>query len=267
MLNNIELMGILNVTPDSFSDGGKFTNIDTAVNHAMQMVAEGATIIDVGGESTRPGFNKVSAKEEISRVVPVISKLRSIYPNLEISIDTQKAVVAQAALDAGATALNDIWGFHGDPEMVKVAANCSGNLFLMHNRHEVDENIDILQDIQLFFDKSLQLANENNISTSRIILDPGIGFGKTQNQNYEILNRLSELQKFQVPILLGCSRKSLISAVDNSTLNKNSEGRLGGTIATTIWGINNNVRYFRVHDIKENLQAIKIYNTIIRGKI
>lgn len=265
MNRTVEIVGILNVTPDSFSDGGRFNRLEKAVKQAKAMVAQGATVIDIGGESTHPGFTPVTADEEMERVIPVIQALKKWKPDLCLSIDTQKAYVAVVALQEGVDWINDIWGLQGDSEMVKVAASFSGKLILMHNRRSADPSVDILADEIAFFKRSLAICAEHRIDPARLILDPGIGFGKTQPQNYEVLRRLSELSVFGLPLLLGTSRKSFIGAADGSRLSPTGTGRLGGTVATTLWGLTHQVRFFRVHDVAENLQAIRIYQTIERG--
>ncbi len=258
------IMGILNVTPDSFSDGGVWSDSETALAHVKEMISDGATIIDVGGESTRPGYTPVSIEEEIKRVIPIIEKIKPLCNSkqIPISIDTSKSEVAEAAAKAGATFLNDINGLQKDSEIANIAAKYDMEVCIMHNRDTIDETVDIVEDIIQFFDRSIQIANQTGIDPNKIILDPGIGFGKTLNQNYIVLNQLSRLHSFQKPILLGCSRKSLIGKLDLSP----ADERVGGTVATTLWGLANGVQIFRVHDVHPNRQAVDLYQSIINQK-
>ena len=254
------VMGILNVTPDSFSDGGSFNNVSHALNHAIAMVKEGADIIDVGGESTRPGSEEVSEKEEIKRVVPVIQELKR-FINKPISIDTYKSGVADAALEAGANIINDVWGFQKDPEIAEVAAHYNVPVILMHNQETTEYNKDIIESIIDFFNVSLEIALKAGVKKEMIILDPGIGFGKTVEQNLEVMKRLDELQILGYPILLGISRKSIIG----KTLDLPTHDRLEGTLALNSIGIQMGAEIIRVHDIKENVKAAKMIDAIVRG--
>ncbi len=225
------LMGILNITPDSFSDGGRFFSPETALQHAEQLIQEGADILDIGAESTRPGHAEISAEEEWMRLEPV---LREIIPGcpVPVSVDTQKAVVAEKALSLGVHIINDIWGLQKDPEMAKVIGESQAAVVIMHNK-ENTEYKNLLADLLAFLEQSIELALKNGIPEDRIIVDPGIGFGKTLEQNLEVLNRLNELKILGYPILLGVSRKSVIGR----TLNLPVEERLAPTIALGTLGI------------------------------
>lgn len=254
------IMGILNVTPDSFSDGGNFNSVSHALNHAIAMVKEGADIIDVGGESTRPGSDDVDAKEEMKRVVPVIQELKR-FINKPISIDTYKASVAEAALEAGANIVNDVWGFQRDPEIAAVAAKYNVPVVLMHNQEGTEYDKDIIESIVDFFNVSINIALEAGVKKTNIILDPGIGFGKNTSQNLEVMRRLDELQQIGYPILLGISRKSVIG----KTLDLPTHDRLEGTIALNAIGIQMGAEIIRVHDIKENMKAAKMIDAVVRN--
>lgn len=254
------IMGILNVTPDSFSDGGNFNSVGQALNHSILMVKEGADIIDVGGESTRPGSEEVDAKEEIKRVVPVISELKR-FINKPISIDTYKASVAEAALEAGANIVNDVWGLQREPEIAQVIAKYNVPVVAMHNQSGTNYDKDIIESMIDFFKVTIEIALKAGIDKEMIILDPGIGFGKTVEQNIEVMRRLDELQVLGYPVLLGISRKSVIG----KTLDLPTHDRLEGTIALNSIGIQMGVEIIRVHDIKENVKAAKMIDAIVRG--
>lgn len=255
------IMGILNVTPDSFSDGGKFTEMDTAIKHAKQMVSDGADIIDIGGESTRPGAAKVGVEEEIVRVIPIVEKMVKEI-DAPISVDTYKAKVADEALKVGAHMINDVWGLQREPEIANVVAKYDVPVCIMHNQEGTEYSEDIIEAMKKFFDKSLQIAKEAGIKDKNIILDPGIGFGKTVEQNIHVMNRLHELNSLGYPILLGTSRKSMIGKI----LDLPSEERVEGTLSTSVIGIMYGCEIVRVHDIKENLRAIKVADAITRGE-
>lgn len=254
------IMGILNVTPDSFSDGGEFNSVSSALNHAITMVKTGADIIDIGGESTRPGADEVDDKEEIKRVIPVIREIKR-YINKPVSIDTYKSSVAREALEAGANIVNDVWGLQRDPKIAAVIAEYDVPVVIMHNQIDTIYEDDIISSMIKFFEKSLDIAREAGIKKHNIILDPGIGFGKTAEQNIEVLQRLEELHVLGYPLLLGISRKSVIG----KTLDLPSHDRLEGTIALNTLGIQMGVEIIRVHDIKENLQAARMADIIVRG--
>jgi len=254
------IMGILNVTPDSFSDGGRWADPERAVARALQMLHEGADIIDVGGESTRPGHQPVPADEEMRRVLPVIAALRRAAPEAIISVDTQKAAVAEAALEAGADMLNDIWGLQGDPDMVRVAARRQCPVVVMHNQHGTGYR-DLMGDILDFFRRSLALAAEAGLPEELIILDPGIGFGKTALQNLEVIQRLGELRALNRPLLLGVSRKSTIGKVLGGLP---PEERLEGTAAAVAIGIANGADILRVHDVLAMKRVAQVADAIVR---
>ncbi|MDF2621081.1 MAG: dihydropteroate synthase [Xanthobacteraceae bacterium] len=253
------VMGILNVTPDSFSDGGRSAALDDAVVNARRMVAEGADIIDIGGESTRPGHTPVSAEEEQRRVLPAVEALADLP--VPISIDTQKAVVAEAALKRGAAILNDIWGLMGDPEIARVAASYDAGVVAMHNRSIVDGSVDIVADIIGFFEQSLERAARAGIRPERISLDPGIGFGKTFEQNLKALASLREFGQLGFPILLGTSRKSLIGKVIDTV----PAERVPGTIASNVIGIMAGCAIIRVHDVAAHVQAARVTEAILHA--
>lgn len=253
------IMGILNFTPDSFSDGGIFNDIDVAIEHVKKMIDDGVDIIDVGGESTRPGYTLISDEEEISRVVPIIKAIKENF-DIPISIDTYKAKVAEKALQAGADLINDIWGFKKERDMAKVAAKYNVPCCLMHNRDNEDyKNLmeDILDDLR----ESIKIAKEAGVKDENIILDPGIGFAKTYEQNLETMNNLERFKDLGYPILLGTSRKRMIGL----TLDLPVEERVEGTIATTVIGIMKDACDFvRVHDVLENARAAKMTDAIVR---
>lgn len=255
------IMGILNVTPDSFSDGGKFIDLEKAVKHAKKMVAEGADIIDVGGESTRPGAHEVSAEEELKRVLPVVQRLVKEI-DVPISVDTYKSEVAEEVLRAGAHMINDVWGMQKDPEMASVVAKYGVPVIVMHNQKGTEYQGDIIEEICKFLRKSIQLGTAAGIKQEKIILDPGIGFGKTPEQNILVMSRLGELNDLGHPILLGTSRKSMIGKI----LDLPSGERVEGTLATTVMGIIQGVDIVRVHDVKENTRAAKVADAIVRGE-
>lgn len=250
-------MGVLNVTPDSFSDGGRFDELDAAVDQARRMARDGADIIDVGGESTRPGHQALDAEGELARVLPVLD---AILPELEIlvSIDTYKAPVAAEALRRGAKMLNDVWGLQRDPDMAGVAAEAGIEVVLMHNRTEVDPAIDILDDIRRFFDRTLAIARTAGIRDENIILDPGIGFGKTVGQSLTCMKRLDLLRAFGFPVLLGASRKSSIGHVTGKPVDQ----RLYGTLAVNAWGMLQGADIIRVHDVAEHVDLVKMLQAI-----
>ncbi|MGN0170716.1 MAG: dihydropteroate synthase [Lachnospiraceae bacterium] len=258
--DRMEVMGILNVTPDSFSDGGKFDTLEAAVAQADRMIEEGAAIIDVGGESTRPGFTYVTAEEEMNRVLPVIRAIREKHDIL-ISIDTYKAETAEAAIKAGADIINDVWGFKKDPEIAKVAAKYDVACVLMHNR-EVAEYNDFMEDVLKDLQESIDIALAAGVKKERIIVDPGVGFAKTYEQNLEVTRQVGRLKELGYPVLLATSRKSMIGL----TLDEDKDHRLEGTIATTCVGVMAGCEFVRVHDVKENLRAIRMMEAIRDGK-
>lgn len=250
--NRCYIMGILNVTPDSFSDGGRFQEADKALYHVEEMIEEGADIIDVGGQSTRPEYREISETEEIERVTPVIEKIKTRF-DIPVSIDTYKSSVAKAGLLAGADLVNDIWGLRYDRKMAEVIAESGAAYCLTHNKKEaVYQNL--ITDVMNDLGKSVHLAEQLGISKEKIILDPGVGFGKTYEQNLEIIAKLDSFKRLEYPLLLGASRKSVIGL----TLELPVEERLEGTLATTVAGVIKGCSFIRVHDVKENARAIKM---------
>lgn len=257
--NGVYVMGILNVTPDSFSDGGLWTERDAALRQAGRMAEEGAAIIDIGGESTRPGHTPVSAVDEAARVLPIVEAVKR-ETGLPVSIDTYKAEVARAALEAGADMVNDIWGLRRDGgEMAALIAGTGAACCLMHNRERA-EYADFMADMLSDLRETLAIADRAGIARSSIVLDPGIGFGKTYEQNLIAMNRLDELLAFGCPVLLAASRKSVIGL----TLDLPADERMEGTIATTVAGVLRGAAFVRVHDVKENLRAARMALAIRR---
>lgn len=254
------VMGILNVTPDSFSDGGRYNSIENAISQAERMVEEGVDILDIGGESTRPNYAGVSAEEEWKRLEPVLKLLLERVP-VPISIDTYKASVAAKALEAGAHIINDIWGLQKDPDMAKIVGEYQVPVIVMHNQDGTAYR-HLMGDIFTFLKKSIELAEAHGLSGDQIILDPGIGFGKTTEQNLEVMSRLAEFKALGHPVLLGTSRKSMIG----NTLNLTVDQRLEGTLATSVLGVVSGVDFIRVHDVKENLRAIQMTEAIVKGR-
>lgn len=246
------VMGILNVTPDSFSDGGSYQKIDRALFHVEEMIQEGMDILDIGGESTRPGYTPVSVEEEMTRVLPVVEAVKSRF-DIPISLDTYKPEVARAGISAGVDLINDIWGLKYDPEMAHVIAQTDSVCCLMHNRREaVYESYmeEVLEDLK----KTLEIAEEAGIDYSKIILDPGVGFGKTYENNLEIIDRLEMLHSLGCPLLLGASRKSVIG----NALDLPKEERVEGTIVTSVYAVLKGAMFVRVHDVKENVRAVRM---------
>lgn len=254
------LMGILNVTPDSFSDGGRFNSVEAAVLRAREMVAEGADIIDVGGESTRPGHTRISDEEEIARVVPVIERIKAEL-DVPVSVDTYKSAVAEAAVKAGADLINDIWGFRYDERLARITAEAGLPCVLMDNRTEPVTG-DIMEAMKATLAESVEIARRAGVADENIILDPGIGFGKTYEQNLTAINRLDELCGQGFPVLLAASRKSVIG----NTLNLPAGERVEGTVATSVIGVMKGAAFVRVHDVKENLRAVKMAEAILKER-
>lgn len=255
--NETYIMGILNVTPDSFSDGGKFNHMDAALAHAEQMIRDGADIIDIGGESTRPGHTVISDEEEIARVTPVIEAVKSHF-DVPVSIDTYKGNVAEAALQAGADLVNDIWGFKFDYKTAEVTARYHAACCLMHNRNEaIYQNF--LEEMVADMKECVAIAHKAAVPDEKIMLDPGVGFGKTYEQNLEAINHVDVLQELGLPILLGTSRKSVIG----NTLDLPVDQRVEGTLATTVIGMLRGCSFVRVHDIKENHRIIQMTKAIL----
>ncbi|ANU26845.1 dihydropteroate synthase [Planococcus versutus] len=250
------VMGILNVTPDSFSDGGKYSGLEQALIHAGQMIADGVDIIDVGGESTRPGHVQISDEEEIERIVPVIKAIRQQFEIL-ISVDTYKSLVAEAAIAAGAHIINDIWGVKYDPEIAKVAAKWDVPIILMHNRNNVSYSNfqeDVIQDLT----ESIEFALSAGVPKRNIWLDPGIGFVKSVEQNLQAIRLIERMVEWGYPVLLGSSRKSFIGKI----LNTKVDGRLEGSLATVCYGITKGCHIVRVHDVKETVRAVRMLDAL-----
>lgn len=252
------IMGILNVTPDSFSDGGKYSRLEKALAHAGEMIEEGAHIIDVGGESTRPGHVRISDEEEMERIVPVIEMLKREF-DVPVSADTYKSRVAAAALEAGADLVNDIWGLKYDPKMAGVIAQSGAACCLMHNRQSTDYK-DFIPDFLEDMRKCVRLADEAGISRDKIILDPGVGFGKTYEMNLEIISRLEVMHELGLPVLLGTSRKSVIGL----TLDLPAREREEGTLVTTVYGVQKGCAFVRVHDVKKNIRAVRMTQALMK---
>lgn len=252
------IMGILNVTPDSFSDGGKFYNSRAALDHAVQLIDEGADILDIGAESTRPGHQEISAAEEWMRLEPVLKELVKMSP-IPISLDTQKAAVAEKALELGVHIINDIWGLQKDTGMAQVVGAYKSPVVIMHNKHHTHYR-DLIGEILRFLARSIELAIKSGVQEEQIIIDPGIGFGKTTEQNIEVIRRLDELKSLGFPVLLGVSRKSVIG----KTLNLPVEGRLEPTIALGILGLVAGIDILRVHDVLPHKKAVQMADIILR---
>jgi dihydropteroate synthase len=253
------IMGILNITPDSFSDGGKFFTLDAAMQQAKKLSSDGADIIDVGAESTRPGHTPVAAEEELARLEPILGRLvGSIY--IPFSIDTSKAKVARRATELGASVVNDVWGLQKDPAMADTVAETGAAVVLMHNRDSVDHGLDIVADMRRFFDRSLRLAGDAGIPRARLILDPGIGFGKSRAQNFTALANLAALKDYRLPILVGVSRKSLLAEHATTPV----ETSLVRTLAANLAAAANGASIFRVHDAAEHAAAFKVFDAIAR---
>lgn len=252
------IMGILNATPDSFSDGGRYMDIDAAVAHAREMADQGADILDIGGESTRPGFEPVPLDEELRRVVPVVAALRQALPHIPLSIDTYKAETARQALEAGAHIINDIWGLKGDPNMAGVAAEYGCPVIVSHNRHERNYN-DLVPDVIDDLQSSVAIARRAGVSDDNIWLDPGIGFAKTYEDNMELMGRMSELTALGYPVLLGTSRKRFI----RQTLDLPVDDLAEGTAATVVLGIAQGCQIVRVHDVRHMKRTAMMTDAIL----
>lgn len=257
--NEMYIMGILNATPDSFSDGGKYNELDQALIHACKMVEDGASIIDVGGESTRPGYTVISVEEEIARVVPVIERIKREL-DVPVSVDTYKPEVAKAAIEAGAELINDIWGLKFDERMAHIIAENNVACCLMHNRKE-SAYADYLNDVVSDLKETVDIAIKAGIDRDKIMLDPGVGFAKTYEQNLQIINNIERIVEIGYPVLLGTSKKSVIGL----TLDVPADDRIIGTVATTVIGAMKGCAFYRVHNCKENMQALKMVNAIIKS--
>ncbi len=263
-LNEPKVMGIINVTPDSFSDGNQYLDADKAIERALEIIAQGADIIDIGGESTRPGAEKVSAETEIERVIPIIKELRK-QTDLPISIDTTKAEVAEKALQAGASILNDISALQFDAEMIKVLQNYPEVPVILMHMQGTPETMqddphyeDVIEEILLFFEERINFCEDNGISRKRIIIDPGIGFGKRQKDNLVILKKLSEFKCLGLPIMLGASRKSFIGKIYDSEASE----RLSGSLISTVFAFQSDVEIIRVHDVQEHKRFLNVMKEI-----
>ena len=252
------VMGILNVTPDSFSDGGRWNSIDAALRHTEEMIGEGCDILDIGGESTRPGYSRISDEEEIGRVAPIIEAVKTRF-DIPISLDTYKSRVALAGIRAGADLINDIWGCKSDPAMAGVIASSGAACCLMHNRPEINYT-DYLKDVLDDLRECVRIAKEAGVGDDRIILDPGLGFAKTYENNMTLMKHLELLKDLGYPILLGASRKSMIGR----TLDLPASERLEGTLVTTVMGVMKGASFVRVHDIRANKRAIAMTEGILQ---
>ncbi len=257
-----KLMGVVNVTPDSFSDGGRYLDADAAIGHGLELVRDGADVLDVGGESTRPGAEPVDAEEELRRVLPVVEGLAS---TAAVSIDTSKAAVAEAAVEAGASIVNDVTALRGDPEMAALCAEREVGVVLMHmpgNPRTMQDDPrydDVVDDVRAFLAERLEHALSQGIAEEEIWLDPGIGFGKTLEHNLELLRRLGEMRGLGRPLVIGTSRKSFIGAVDGSAV----EDRIGGTIASSVLAVAEGADVLRVHDVAEMSQAVRVAEAVL----
>lgn len=250
--------GILNVTPDSFSDGGKFNKLDAALYHAEEMIEEGAMLIDIGGESARPGYTMISDEEEIERVVPVIEALKSRF-DVPLSLDTYKSKVAKAGIESGIDLINDIWGLKYDKAMAKVVADSGLPICIMHNRDNTDYT-DFMTDVVSDLKESVDMAITAGIERDKLILDPGVGFAKNLEQNIIVMKELERLNCFKLPILLGTSRKSVIGL----TLDLPKDERVEGTLVTTVFAVIKGCMFVRVHDVKENIRTIKMAEALFK---
>lgn len=250
------IMGVVNVTPDSFSDGGRLPTAAAAIAHARRLAAEGAAILDIGGESTRPGHAGIDIATELARVLPVIREMAG--PDLPpVSIDTWKAEVAEQALAAGAAIVNDVWGAQRDPAIAKVAARHGAPIILMHNRDVVDPALDIMSEVMTFLERSIDIALAAGVPRRQIVVDPGIGrFGKTSAQSLRLMRELGRLAELGCPVLLGASRKSVIGDVTGQSV---PSERVAGSVAAHLWGVSQGAAIVRVHDVAEHAQALKVW--------
>lgn len=269
------VMGILNLTPDSFSDGGRWNDKDRALFHVEEMLKEGADIIDIGGESTRPGYTMISGEEEMARVIPVIRAVKAQF-DVPVSLDTYKSEVAAAGIAAGADLINDIWGLKWDDKMAGVIADGGLPCCLMHNKksgakndgsdsndrdRQNKESTNFMQDVAADLEETLRIAKRAGIAGDRIILDPGVGFAKTHEQNLEVIRSMEKLHGLGCPLLLGCSRKSVVGLA----LGLPVEERLEGTLATTVIAVTKGCMFVRVHDVRENVRAVRMTEAVLRG--
>ena len=254
------VMGILNLTPDSFSDGGKWNAREDALRHVEEMLREGMDILDIGGESTRPGYTLLEEDEEIARVLPVIEAVKKEF-DVPVSLDTYKAKVASAGLEAGVDLINDIWGLKYDEQMAGVIAKYNAACCLMHNRQNMDYT-DLMKDVVADLGGSVEIAQRAGISRDKIILDPGVGFAKSYENNLSVICAMDQLKELGFPLLLGCSRKSVIGL----TLDLGVEERLEGTLVTTVMAVMKGYSFVRVHDVKENVRAIRMAEAILNSR-
>jgi dihydropteroate synthase len=250
------VMGILNVTPDSFFDGGRFLGARDAIDHVRRMIADGCNIIDIGAESTRPGAKPVDEAEEMARLDQVLTAVTAF--DIPMSIDTTKAAVAARALSCGVILVNDVWGLQKDPRMADVVAEAEAAVVIMHNRAEKDENLDIIADIRSFFERSLAIAAHAGIPRRRTILDVGIGFAKSSRQNREVIRRLGELKDYGLPLMVGASRKRFLGSLTGDGI----EGTLSGTLAASLAAVASGAAIVRVHDVAEHAAALRVFQAI-----
>lgn len=251
------IMGIVNVTPDSFSDGGLFASRDAALAQAKKLAAEGADIVDVGAESTRPGHTPVSPDEEWARLEPLLAALVA-QAGVPVSIDTYKALTARRALAVGVSIVNDVWGLQRDPDMAPAIAEAGAGVVVMHNREAADPEIDIVSDMLRFFERSLEIARRAGVSEAHVALDPGVGFGKSRQQNYDALRATPRLLSLGFPILIGVSRKSIFKGLPDGLI----EGRLVGTLAANLIAAGDGAQIFRVHDVAEHRAAFEVFSAL-----
>lgn len=257
--NHTYVMGILNMTPDSFSDGGVHNCVDDVYFYVEQMIQDGMDVLDIGGESTRPGYEKISCEEEISRVLPAIEGIKKRF-DIPISLDTYKSEVAFAGLKAGVHLINDIWGLKSDEKMAKIIAEANSSVCLMHNRDNTNYS-DFISEVEKDLSDSIYLAHKAGIKDNKIILDPGVGFAKSYEQNLIITQNLDRLALLGYPVLLGASKKSMIGL----TLKNQISERLSGTLATTAFAVMKGASFVRVHDVKENVDVIKMVEAIMQA--
>jgi dihydropteroate synthase len=252
------VMGIVNVTPDSFSDGGLLPDAEAAVAHGLRLAAEGAAILDIGGESTRPGHAAIGIQTELARVLPVIAELKA-QGDTPISIDTWKAEVAEAALAAGGMIVNDVWGAQRDPRIASVAAAAGAPIVLMHNRDGIDASLDILVEVMRFLERSIAVALQAGVPQGQIVIDPGIGFGKTPRQNLDLIRNLDRLAVLGCPILLGASRKSTLGRVTGRQV---PAERLAASLSAHLYGASRGAAIIRAHDVAPHIDALKVWRAI-----
>lgn len=264
-----QIMGILNATPDSFSDGGEFNAVESAIGRIGLMVSQGASIIDIGGESTRPGSDPVAAQEELDRTVPILEKAIAQFPDTLFSIDTTKFEVAEAALDRGVHFVNDISGLQREPRLAGLCARFNAGYILMHSQgnpktmQQDPQYDDVVKDIKAFFSRQIAKAKEAGLAADRIVLDPGIGFGKTQQHNITILKKLREFVDLGYPLMIGASRKSMIGKILEG---RSVEDRVTGTVAVHFYAVMQGANIIRVHDVKEAHDSLLVYNALVGNK-